>query len=161
RATGRRGTGRYVRKTSRPPTGESAASERATHESSLRQTRRQEILSRGLVVERTVAVAQVKALRSTPEQCAHLIVPGSARPVPHEPERKSGLVVLTDADRVVKLRQPVLQPRRGLCLERLQGRRPVPRIRVVPAAQLRRQLQQPREPVGALEGCAALAAQVG
>ena len=161
RPAGRCGAGRQARKKSRQPVGERARSERATHEVRLRQARREEILARGLVGERAVAVAQVKALRCTPQQRAHLIVPGHASPVPDEPERKSGLVVLTDADRVVKLRQPALEPRRRFRLERLQCRRPALRVRVIPAAQLRRQLQQPREPVGALEGSAAVAAQVG
>src|SRR5438874_1895753 len=161
RPAGRCGAGRQARKKSRQPVGERARSERATHEVRLRQARREEILARGLVGERAVAVAQVKALRCTPQQRAHLIVPGHASPVPDEPERKSGLVVLTDADRVVKLRQPALEPRRRFRLERLQCRRPALRVRVIPAAQLRRQLQQPGEPVGALEGSAAVAAQVG
>ena len=85
----------------------------APHEVRLRQARRQEVLARGLVGERAVAIVPVEALRRIAEQrravCAS---PRDARPVPHEAEGERGLVVLADADRIVQLRQPALEPRR-------------------------------------------------
>src|SRR5205085_3582614 len=53
RPAGRCGAGRQARKKSRQPVGERARSERATHEVRLRQARREEILARGLVGERS------------------------------------------------------------------------------------------------------------
>ena len=50
-----------------------------------------------------------------------------------------------------QLRQPLFDLQRGHRFERRQRRLPPPGVRVVPLAQLGRQLEQPRDPVGPLE----------
>jgi hypothetical protein len=68
---------------------------------------------------------------------AHLPVAGDTRPVPDQAKGKRRLFVFADADGIVKLRHPILEPCSGFGLERLQIARPLPSLRVVPGAQLR------------------------
>src|SRR6476646_588340 len=136
-------------------------SQDAAHEVRFRKTRGQEVLPGRLVAERAVVVVQVKALRGIAQQLPHRGILRHGGPVPGETEGEGCLVVFTDTDRVVQLRQPASEPRGSLALKRRQAREPPLRLRIVPGAQLRGQPQEPCESVGPFERGAARALEVG
>src|SRR6202790_3865742 len=146
------GLRRNARQEARQPAAESRGPLHPAHEVRLGETGRQKILAGGLVVDRTIAVIEVEAARRLVKHAAHLCVTGDTRPVPDQPERECRLVVLADSNRIIKFGQPALKPRSSFRFERAQHSCPLLRLRIIPAAQLRRQLQQPRKAVGPLEG---------
>ena len=60
--------------------------------------------------------------------------------------------MLAGADGVGELGEPGAQPAQARLHQRIQGRGPAPGLRIVPLVKLRRELEQPGEAVGALEG---------
>ena len=133
------------------PAGERRWRQDAPHEVRLGQAGRQEILARGFVAQGAVAIRGIEAVRGIREQRAHLHVAGNSCPVPDQTERKGGLIVLADADRIVQFRQPRFEAGGGLGFERAQSRRPLLCPRVVPLPQLGAKLEQPRKAVRPLE----------
>ncbi len=126
------------------------------HQVRLGDTWRQEVLPRGLVVQRAGAVLQVERLAALADEPLELRVLRRARVVEDEPERERRLVVLALADRIRELREPVDEtaPDRGFERRERGGERA--RLRIVPLPQLRGELEEPCEPVRALEGRAPL-----
>ncbi len=121
------------------------------HEVRLGEAGGEKILPRGLIAQGAVAIFDIKPLRRIVQQRAHLRIAGDARPIPDQAERESRLVVLADADRIMQLRQPALDARRGFGFKGLKRCGPLPCLWVIPLAQFRGQLQQPCKPVGPLE----------
>jgi hypothetical protein len=149
------------RKKCREPAAERRAVQDSAHEIGLRKTGREKILARRFVIQRAVAVLEIKPVRGIREHAAHLGVAGYCGPIPYQAERESRLIVFADADGIVQLRHPALQAQSGLGLERPQGTRPLLCFGIVPPAQLRGQLQQPCKAIGPLERRPARTLEIG
>jgi len=144
----------------RKPVSQRAKAEDTTHEIGLREARGIEVLARRFVAQWTVSIGEIEAARGVGKHAAHLRIVRDTRPIPYQAERGCGLFVLADPDGIAEFPGPILQPRGGLALQRLQDAGPLRGLRIIPGAQLRAQLEKPREPVGPLEGGAILAAQI-
>ncbi len=80
----------------------------APHYVGLAQTRGKKILSRRLVIKRTILVVQKKFPRRIDEKFDEGIVMLASRIVEHKPEPERGLIVFADPHRMFQLRQPSL-----------------------------------------------------
>ncbi len=152
---------RDARQEAREPGRKFSARQHPAHEVRFRQAGRQEILARRLVIERAVLVGQVVAAAALVDERQHGSVPRHHRPVADQAEGERGLRVLADAYRVAQFRQPRAHAIRSLRLQRTQDLRPPRGFRIGPGTQLGGELQQPREPIGPLEGRPPGTAQVG
>ena len=94
------------------PARELGGRQHAPHEVGLAEAGREEVLARGLVGERAVAVGAVEVAAARDDERLGLRVARRPRPVEHEAEGERGLRVLADADGPRQLRQPVAQARR-------------------------------------------------
>ena len=90
-------------------------------------------------------------LRPLLDQLAELLVADRSGVVVGERQAERGVRVDAGADRVRLLREVLDVARRDQLRERLEVRRPLLRVRVVPAVQFLGELQQPRPAVGPLE----------
>ena len=143
------------------PLREAPLRQHPPHQVRLGEARREEVLAARLEREVPAAVVAVEGFGARDEQLLELAIADGSRPVEHQPHGERGLAVLSRPDRVAELGKPRDQPFARRLAQRRQRRGPRARVRVVPAAELGVELQQPGEAVGALERPATLGHQIG
>ena len=104
------------------------------HHIRLRQTRRQKVLARRFIPNRSIPVFEIKIPRPPLKQLA-------AMRIQHQPQRKRRIAMLPGSHRIRQLRKPTRKSLQHRVLQRSQNFRP----------QLRRQSQQPRQPIRTLK----------
>src|SRR4051812_20150361 len=121
------------------------------------KTRRKEVFARRFVVKRAVSVLQEKFANFAGDEAVKLGVLPGARVIENEAKRETGLVMLTDANRVRKFRLPGFD---AIPYDLFAGRKVgqhLPRLRIVPLRELDDELEQPRHSIRALEAGPAFA----
>ena len=112
--------GRYSRKERRQPRGKLGRRQDAAHQVGLGDARREEVLAGRLVVDRTVAIVEVKLANLGDDHRGQCRI-SSAGVVEDQPKGERGLRVLAFANGVREFRQPCLEPRDHRRFERLRA----------------------------------------